>query len=126
VTLTHVIAHPPALLAHLAKAYFILPPPTSPPENFWKVFLPFSERVYESNRLVFGPEGEGCGGGAAGTWEIVVQVLVRDVGDRSGRRRVADRAIQAWSNVRGACEPTDLECLKCLLSSNLAKEACNF
>ena len=97
------IAHPPALLAHLAEAY-LTPPQTTPPyEKFWSVFLPFSEREYEVDQIVFGRSGTG-----SGAHEIVVQVLVRD-GQERGKRRAIERVLEAWSSDRdGACELGEL------------------
>ena len=75
-SLTHLTAHPTALLTHIAAAYLTPPPPLSPPEKFWGVFIPIAERHYESEKLVFGPGGEG-----SGQLEFVVEVLVRLVLD---------------------------------------------
>ncbi|KAF7347786.1 hypothetical protein MVEN_01536100 [Mycena venus] len=71
-SLTHVISHPPALLRHLSTEYLILPPPLSPEAKFWGIFLPVSERVHESERLIFGAEGEGTGDGD----ELVIETVV--------------------------------------------------
>ncbi|KAL1952000.1 hypothetical protein VTO73DRAFT_1149 [Trametes versicolor] len=109
-SLTHLIAHPPALLTHLASAYLTPPPPLSPPEKFWGVFIPISERPYESERLVFGPGGEG-----SGSQECAVEVLVRGGADGAGRRRGVERVLEGWSPaVGGACELRELESLKSL------------
>ena len=108
-SLIHLAAHPPVLLTHLATAFLTPPPPVSPPAKFWGVFLPVSERGYESDRLVFGPGGEGSGGGG----EMVVDVLVRGGGDGSGRRRAVERVLEGWSAaLGGACDLTALESLK--------------
>jgi len=97
------------LLTHLATTYLTPPPPISPLAKFWGAFLPFSERSYESDRLVFGPGGEGCGGNQ----EMVVEVLVRGGVNGSGRRRGAERVLEGW-NSAGACELSALESLKSL------------
>ncbi|TFY69755.1 hypothetical protein EVJ58_g248 [Rhodofomes roseus] len=69
---THIIAHPTALISHLATAYLTPPPPLSPLEKFWRVFNPIAERHYESEKLVFGSDGEGSGGS-----EFVTELLTR-------------------------------------------------
>jgi elongator complex protein 5 len=79
------------------------------------VFLPFSEREYEVDQIVFGRSGTGSGSGSGsgartggGAHEIVVQVLVRD-GQESGKRRAIERVLEAWSSDRdGACELGEL------------------
>jgi len=107
-SLIHVTAHPLVLLTHLATTYLTPPPPVTPVAKFWATFLPFSVRSYESDRLVFGPGGEGCGGNA----EMVVEVLVRGGINGPGRRRVVERTLEGWND--GACELTALESLKCV------------
>ncbi|KAF9241321.1 hypothetical protein BU15DRAFT_87243 [Melanogaster broomeanus] len=96
-TLTHLTAHPPALIGHLASSYLTPPPTAGPPEKFWGVFIPLSERAHESESLVYGPGGTGtCSGGGADVRELVVEVLVRGAGaegrkrgiERTGRRRL--------------------------------------
>ncbi|KAJ7038143.1 hypothetical protein C8F04DRAFT_1220421 [Mycena alexandri] len=115
-SLTHVIAHPPALLIHLSTEYLTLPPPLSPEAKFWGIFLPVSERVHESERLIFGPDGEGTGD----TEELVIEVIVR--GDAEGsRRRGVDRTLQGWSLTRGPCPLAEITALKSLWSRNIAE-----
>ncbi len=71
------------------------------------VFIPIAEREYESEKLVFGSNGEGNGGG-----EIVVEVLTRD-SDGSGRRKGVERTLEGWSIARSSsCELSDLESLR--------------
>ncbi|PIL32016.1 hypothetical protein GSI_06720 [Ganoderma sinense ZZ0214-1] len=112
-SLTHLTAHPSALLMHLASAYLTPPPPLSPDEKFWGVFIPISERHYESEKLVFGPGGEGSGSPA----EFVVEVLVRGGVDNAGRRRGTQRVLEGWSAALGSpCELHQLESLKALWS----------
>ncbi|EGN97984.1 hypothetical protein SERLA73DRAFT_182795 [Serpula lacrymans var. lacrymans S7.3] len=127
--LLHAIAHAPALLSHIATAYMTPPPPAGPPEKFWGVFIPIAERSYESERLIFGPDGEGSSGGAwagngsgsgsrsgkADMREMVVEVLVRGKGD--GRKRAVERTLEGW---RGQC-PCELEALESLKSVMLRK-----
>lgn len=108
-TLIRIVSHPPILLRHLSTAYLTLPPPLSPPEKFWGVFIPISERGYESEKLVFGSEGEGPGGGKG---ELVVEVLVRGGGE--GRRRAVERTLEGWSHAKGGA--VDLASLGCLQS----------
>ncbi|KAI0639350.1 hypothetical protein C8Q77DRAFT_1045236 [Trametes polyzona] len=117
-SLTHLIAHPTALLTHLASAYLTPPPPLSPPEKFWSVFIPVSERTYESERLVFGSGGEG-----SGLPEFVVEVLVRGGADSTGRRKGVERVLEGWSPATGGpCELRELESLKALWSKKPAVE----
>ncbi|CAL1695935.1 unnamed protein product [Somion occarium] len=110
-SLTHLTSHPPMLLTHLSIAYFTPPPPLSPPEKFWSVFTPISERLYESENLVFGSEGEGLAGN-----EIVVEVLVRGGGvggtGGEGRKRGVERALEGWVSAEG--KPCDLSALESL------------
>lgn len=82
---------------HISTAYLTPPPPLSPPEKFWSVFIPISERGYESEKLVFGAGGEGPGGDGKG--EFVVEVLVRGGGE--GRRRAVERTLEGWSDTEG-------------------------
>ncbi|KAI0778133.1 hypothetical protein BD413DRAFT_667505 [Trametes elegans] len=119
-TLTHLTAHPPALLAHLATAYLTPPPPLAAPEKFWGVFIPIAERHYECERLVFGPAGEG---GAPP--EAAVEVLVRGAAaDGAGRRRGVERVLEGWSPAAGGpCELRELESLKALWTKKPISEA---
>jgi elongator complex protein 5 len=117
-SLAHVVAHPPVLLTHLAVAFFAPPPPASPPGKFWNIFLPFSERGYETDRLVFGPHGEGSSSNA----EIAVEIVVRGA-DSSKRRRATDRTLEGWCAARGgACQLTELESLKSIFEKKAATE----
>ncbi|KII93526.1 hypothetical protein PLICRDRAFT_152336 [Plicaturopsis crispa FD-325 SS-3] len=99
--LTQVIAHPPALLTHIASAYLTPPPPASPSPKFWGVFLPVSERSGESAKLVYGRDGDGSG---SPDGEIVLEVLVR--------KRGVERVLEGWA--RG--QPCDLAALHSLKS----------
>ena len=101
------LAHPSALLVHLAGEYLTPPPPASPDAKFWGVFLPVSERNHECERLVFGNDGEGTGS----TTELVVEVLVRGL-QGSGKRRGVERTLEGWSSSEGVCELMKLENLK--------------
>ncbi|RDX55938.1 hypothetical protein OH76DRAFT_1396285 [Lentinus brumalis] len=118
-SLTHITAHPSALLTHLSSAYLTPPPPLSPPEKFWGVFIPIAERLYESEKLVFGQDGEG-----SGPQEFAVEVLVRGGTDGSGRRRGVERVLEGWSPAGGGpCELRDLENLKTLWTKKPVFEA---
>lgn len=98
-TLTHITAHPPSLLTHLASSYLAPPPHAGPAEKFWTVFIPVSERVHEGEALVYGPGGSGtCSGGGAGLPEFVVELIVRGVA-AEGRKRGIERTIEAWSGI---------------------------
>ncbi|CDO75260.1 hypothetical protein BN946_scf184967.g13 [Trametes cinnabarina] len=117
-SLTHLIAHPTALLTHIASAYLTLPPPLSPPEKFWGVFIPISERHYESEKLVYGSAGEG-----SGLQDFVVEILVRGGADATGRRRGVERELEGWSPALGGpCEVRELDSLKSLCSEKPATE----
>ncbi|KAH9849810.1 hypothetical protein C2E23DRAFT_736577 [Lenzites betulinus] len=118
-TLTQLIAHPTALLTHIAAAYSTPPPPLTAPEKFWGLFIPFSERAYESERLVFGAGGEG-----SGLQEFAVEVLVRGPGaDGAARRRGVERVLEGWSPAQGGpCELRDLDGLQSLWSKKLVPE----
>ncbi|KAJ7293632.1 hypothetical protein C8J57DRAFT_33394 [Mycena rebaudengoi] len=116
-SLTHVVSHPPSLLLHLSTEYLTLPPPASSEAKFWAIFLPISERLYESEKLIFGPGGEGSGDAS----EIVIEVLVRGDGDSSGRRRGVERTLQGWSFAQGPCLLAEIETLKSLWSRNVAE-----
>ncbi|KAF8912712.1 hypothetical protein CPB84DRAFT_1670900 [Gymnopilus junonius] len=105
-SLAHVITHPTALIAHLAIDFLMPPPPLSPLPKFWSVFIPVSERIHDTERLVFGTGGEGSGYPS----EFVVEVIVRE---GVGRKRGVERILEAWSStLEGPCELTVLESLK--------------
>jgi hypothetical protein len=107
--LIQMTAYPTVLLTYLATAYLTLPPPASPSAKFWGTFLPFSERSYEIDRLVFGVGGEGAGRNG----EMVVEVLVRGGTNGSGKVRGVERTLEGWMGA-GPCGLTDLESLKSL------------
>ncbi|KAI0651799.1 hypothetical protein C8Q79DRAFT_1005056 [Trametes meyenii] len=122
-TLTHVLAHPTALLTHLAAAYLTPPPPLAPPDKFWGVFIPISERHYEAEKLVFGPAGEG-----SGLQDFAVEVLVRGGGGGAdgvaGRRRGVERVLEGWStSTGGPCELREIESLRPLWSKKAPLES---
>ncbi len=109
-SLVHLTAHPPALLHHLSSEFLIPPPPLSSLSKFWSVFLPVSERIQDTERLVFGPRGEGCEHPS----EIVIELTVRE---GSSRKRGVERVLEGWSSVqdKGFCQLTALESLKDLM-----------
>lgn len=118
-SLVHVAAYPPVLLRHMAGSLSTPPPPLSPPEKFWNVFLPVASRTYDVEELVFGNSAEGSG---AGGEEIVVELLVR--GGEPGeitlgrRKKGVERTLEGWVVSRGApCELKDLASLKTLFTS---------
>ncbi|KAF5314136.1 hypothetical protein D9611_006880 [Ephemerocybe angulata] len=115
-SLVHIKAHPTVILDHLAVEYLTPPPPISPPNKFWGVFLPLSQRQKDVNDLVFGSKGEGSGDAT----EIVVEILVRGV---SGRKRNVERELEAWSLSLGPCEWSDLEALRSIWSKQTPAEA---
>ena len=113
--LSHVIVHPPALLAHLATEFLLPPPPISPLPKFWSIFLPLSERVHDTERLVFGSGGEGSGNPT----EFVVELIVRE---GAGRNRGVERVLEGWSiALHGPCELNALEALKPLTEKKHGK-----
>ena len=82
------------------------PPPISPLPKFWSVFIPVSERIHDTERLVFGTGGEGSGNPS----EFVVELIVRE---GVGRKRGVERVLEGWSSVlNGPCELTALESTK--------------
>ncbi|KAH9944429.1 uncharacterized protein BXZ73DRAFT_96918 [Epithele typhae] len=126
--LTHLTAHPAALLPHLAAAYLVHPPPAASPTSsasppspadakFWRVFSPFAARAPDVERLVFGPGGPG-GAGAAD--ELVVEALVRGGGGGgAGGRRGVERGLEGWAG--GApCALRELGGLKALFAGRKA------
>ena len=100
-TLAHIIAHPPALLKHLATTHLTPPPPASTPDRFRSVFAPLSARTWEAERIVLGPGGVGLGDDG----EIVLQVVTR------GRGRNVERDLDGWT-LNGPCSLSDLDSLK--------------
>ncbi|EPQ60772.1 hypothetical protein GLOTRDRAFT_124520 [Gloeophyllum trabeum ATCC 11539] len=101
--LTHLTAHPPALLAHIAAAYLTPPPPLSAPERFFRVFAPLAARRGEVERLVLGGDGaEGEGEG-----EAVVEVVVRSAGGRRG----VERVLEGWKS-GAACSLAEMDSLR--------------
>ncbi|KAI0304868.1 hypothetical protein BC826DRAFT_965189 [Russula brevipes] len=112
-TLAHIVAHPPALLTHLATAQLTPPPPLSAPERFWRVFAPLSARAWEVERIVLGPGGAGPSGGGGG--EIVLEVLTRAPEGRRGRN--VERELEGWT-AGGPCPLSDLDGLKPILEDD--------
>ena len=108
-SLLHIIAHPPVLLTHIATEFLMPPPPLTPLPKFWSLFLPISERVHDTEQLVFGADGEG----SKHQTEFVIEVVVRE-GNR--QHRGVERVLEGWSTSQGGpCELTGLECLSHLL-----------
>ncbi|KAF8807453.1 hypothetical protein BYT27DRAFT_7241992 [Phlegmacium glaucopus] len=108
-SLLHIIVHPPVLLNYIATEFLMPPPPLTPLPKFWSLFLPISERVHDTEQLVFGADGEGSGHQT----EFVVEVVARE---GSGRNRGVERALEGWSTIQGGpCELTSLESLSHLL-----------
>src|SRR6267142_772561 len=106
-TIAHIIAHPPALLVHLAIAQLTPPPPASTPDRFWRVFAPLSARTWEVEQIVLGPGGAG----PSDDGEIVLEVLTRAP---AGRGRNLERELEGWS-VDGPCPLSELDSLKRIL-----------
>ncbi len=71
------------------------------------MFIPVSERVHDTESLVFGPGGEGSGGAG----DFVAEVVVREGG--AGRKRGVERVLEGWATTRGGpCELMELESVK--------------
>ncbi|GLB36199.1 putative elongator subunit Iki1 [Lyophyllum shimeji] len=117
-SIVQLTAHPPVLLAHVAKDYLTPPPPASPKAKFWSVFLPLSERSRDVDRLVYGATGEGSSNAS----EMVVEILIRG-GEGSGRKRGIERELEGWSASEGACDVTKLESLKGVWTKKTVVEA---
>ncbi|KAK0478440.1 hypothetical protein IW261DRAFT_1483551 [Armillaria novae-zelandiae] len=119
-TLAQSIAHPPALLVHLATEYLTPPPPASPEAKFWSVFLPVSERESDLERIIFGQDGEGSGSSG----EFIVEIILRGGGDLSGRRKAVERVLEGWDVTRSSpVELTSMESLKKLFGKTPVEEA---
>jgi elongator complex protein 5 len=87
------------------------PPPQTPLPKFWSLFLPISERIHDTEQLVFRADGEGTGHRT----EFVVEVVVRE-GGGNGRHRGIERVLEGWSTIQGGpCELSGLESLSHLL-----------
>ncbi|KXN89977.1 hypothetical protein AN958_04982 [Leucoagaricus sp. SymC.cos] len=111
-SLIHLVAHPTALFRHLAKEYMVSPPPMTPDVKFWSVFIPFSERLHEVEKLFFGPGGEGSGGCS----EIVIEIIVRGINAQS-RKRGTERSLEGWDLTKNTpCAISDLHDLQSLFS----------
>jgi elongator complex protein 5 len=108
--LAHIIAHPPALLVHLATEQLMPPPPASTPDRFWPVFAPLSARTWEVERIVLGP---GCVG-LSDEEETVLQVITR------GRGKNVERELDGWT-ADGPCALTELDSLKGILEDSKGK-----
>ncbi|EIW86662.1 hypothetical protein CONPUDRAFT_134056 [Coniophora puteana RWD-64-598 SS2] len=116
-SLAHVIAHPPELLSHLSSIYMTKYDPSSPNEKFWSLFIPFSRRTYEADKLVYSADGSGSNGGAwCEHWvrgnkvlhrEFVLELVIRT----EGRRRTIERSLEGWKNDHPT-NITNLESLK--------------
>lgn len=117
-SLVHLTAHPTSLFRYLSKEYMILPPPLTPDVKFWAVFMSFSERTHEVERLSFGPAGEGSGYNG----EMVVEILTRGINTRS-RKRGTERRLEGWKSTENSpCAVSDLQDLKPLFSREHATE----
>jgi hypothetical protein len=78
--------------------------------------MPVSERIHDTERLVFGLSGEGSSSPA----EFVVELIVRD--GAGGRKRGVDRALEGWAVAAGVpCELSSLQSLKHLMTKKPAE-----
>lgn len=106
-TLAHIVAHPPALLLHLATAQLVPPPPASRPDRFWHVFSPLSSRAWEVEEIVLGPGG----GGPRHDGETVIEVVTRAP---EGVGRNLERDLLGWLR-DSPCSLSELDSLKPIL-----------
>ncbi|KAF9453767.1 hypothetical protein P691DRAFT_554579 [Macrolepiota fuliginosa MF-IS2] len=117
-SLIHLMAHPTSLFRYLSREYMLPPPPMTPDAKFWGIFLPFSKRMNEVERLSFGIDGEG----SSNNGEMVVEILTRGINNQS-RKRGTERLLAGWdSNKSLSCSILDLEDLKPLFSQNTTVE----
>ncbi|KAJ3520894.1 hypothetical protein NM688_g9093 [Phlebia brevispora] len=116
-SLTSLTSYPPVLLEHVAAEYMTPPPPLSPPEKFWGVFMPIAQRHHEAEKLVFSEGARGCG-----EEEFAVEVLIRGANDL-GRRRGIERLLEGWSTLSASpCELSELQSFKSLWSRRPAQQ----
>lgn len=114
--LTHIIAHPTALILYISSNYLCPPPPLSPAPKFWSIFIPISERYHEADKLVFGAGGSG---NSVNDDELIVELLVRGGSTDGGRKkRSVERTLHGWNSIRGLCELKYLESLSSLWSAS--------
>ncbi|KIY47044.1 hypothetical protein FISHEDRAFT_66217 [Fistulina hepatica ATCC 64428] len=104
-TIRLVKTHPVALLVHLARSYSSPPPPMTAESAFWGVFLPLSERMDESERLLFGPSPDDEE--LLMSSEMVLEVLIRS----THRSKGVERTLKGWT-VNGPCELPAMSGLK--------------
>ena len=118
-TLAHIVAHPPALLLHLATTLLMPPPPATRPDRFWHVFLPLSSREWEVEEIVLGPGG---GGPRHGDGEMVIEVVTRAP---EGVGRNLERELLGWLR-DSPCLLSELDSLKPILEDvgKTASEVC--
>ncbi|KAH6917335.1 hypothetical protein BKA70DRAFT_1555865 [Coprinopsis sp. MPI-PUGE-AT-0042] len=117
-SLLHIRAHPPGILSHLATEYLTPPPPYSPVPKFWNVFTPLSERGHAMNEMVFGNNPQI----ARGNKEILLELVIRRPAGQGAKKRSVERELEAWSESRGPCEWTELECLKSITNKSTSLE----
>jgi elongator complex protein 5 len=86
----YITAHPPALLCHIQDEYSVAPF-SKDAIKFWSVFSPVSERLHNTEQLVFG-----SGAGSGDPDEFVVEVVTRGGKDISGRRNAISRVLEGW------------------------------
>lgn len=106
-------AYPTSLLLYISTNYTTLPPPLSPEQKFWSVFLPISERQHDIDEIVFGGEGSG----SHVTDEFVVETIVRGGQDGNRKKRAIERTLRGWKSSNGFCELKDLSQLGSLWGS---------
>jgi len=106
-TLAHIVAHPPALLLHLATTQLMPPPPATRPDRFWHVFSPLSSRTWEVEEIVLGPGG----GGPRNDGEMVIELVTRAP---EGVGRNLERDLLGWLR-DSPCSLSELDSLKSIL-----------
>lgn len=88
--------------------------------KFWSIFIPFSERTHEVERLSFGPGGEGTGC----SHEMIIEIVIRGTSTQS-RKRGIERMLEGWNSIKNLpCAISDLQDLKTLFIQKQAAEAC--
>lgn len=70
--------------------------------------MPFSARAHESDKLVWGSDGEG--GCHSSNDDIVLEVVKRGGGEN--RKKGVERVLEGWINGKGPCELERLPALK--------------
>lgn len=95
---THVIAHPISLFAHLATEFNLPPPPASDEAKFWNIFIPLRERYHGVSSVIYGSNGKGNGSES----EFVLEVISRGK-EGTGKRKAVSRNLHGWDKALQKC-----------------------